>query len=200
MCWLILILMLMPVAAVAQPTLTIWVDADGTLVNQFDVVLGEVFEIVVLVDTDGHEIDGVAWTMRDLTEFGFIVSNEHPLSFWSCALDGCHYWDGFFQFPFDECQPASGRLEVVRFGMLVIEPVQDFVLQIEEPIDWSSWGTTPVMGGCGDPWRYPMVLGGSQGGTTASGVTWPAGGLILSPTRPTIDVATRGLSALKARY
>jgi len=195
--------------AAAQPTFAIWVDQGGVLANDHDVINPR-FEVVVTLDSDGHESSAAEWVMTDL----LVVSpGVFLLRQWSnlglpCGIMGEDCLDnhnyGEYSFPFTACVPTGERVELLRidYGAFGGPMGNDIVLMLRgfEPGDSrpSHFGGAPGIVDCADQ-LISGAMGGSPGGTTSSGVTWPEGALILNPTRP-IPVSDPTFGVLKTRY
>jgi hypothetical protein len=193
---ILIAVLLLAAPASAQPTFALWVDQAGTLVNDYDVLFAVNFDVVVTLDSDGHDLSHVTWGMTDLVDAGvFQLNAASPIG--SCGLIPENCMDGTYSIAVAGCHPGGTRVQVMRLTYA------DFsgtfgpdVVAVVGPVDPAS--TDPGFVDCGQTW-FDATMGGSPGGTTSSGVTWPDGGLILNPTRP-IPVGESGLSALKARY
>ena len=208
-CLIPLVVLLIAAPAAAQPTFAVWADAGGVLVNDFD-VLNPVFEVVVTLDSDGHQSAGAEWVMTDLREAIpgiFLLSQTSSLGN-PCGIMGedCLGPDGLGEYTlaFWHCEDEGDRVELLRiqYGAFGEQIDADRVLTIRgfQPGDTrpSSFGGAPGIVDCADQ-KFAGIMGGSPGGTTSSGVTWPEGALILNPTRP-IPVEGPTFSTVKSRY
>ena len=195
---IVIVLLMFAVPAVAQPTMALWVDAQGELTNNFEIPPATTFDIVVTLDSDGHDVSQVHWGMTDPFDLGLIVLNDmSPIG--TCGLIPENCFDGTYSIAVNgDCHPAGERLEVMRISCADFTGTAGAdVVAVIGPVDPSS--TDPAFVDC-DENVFAAPMGGYPGGTTAAGVEWPDGGLILNPTDWVLDVTTRGLSALKARY
>ena len=196
--------------AIAQPHFTIWADDDGFLVSAFTVPPSpDEFDVVVTLDSDGHQSAAAEWVMTWLPTVAPGVfhtgtaSIALPLSI-NCGartLSTCSPGEVLFAFG---CRPASGQLELVRYSFMdvsgVVPPDTVIALRGYQPGDTmpSSFDGQPGFVDCNDV-AVPGEMGGTPGGRTLSGVEFPPGSLILNPTLP-LPSASTSFGMIKAQY
>ena len=203
---LVFVLLMTPQGAVAQPVMSAWIDDEGMLVDRFDVEFGQAFDMVILLDPAGESVGAVEFVVTDLLETlpGILrLARSSPYRGTVKGLTDDCYLDQY-AFAFDDCAQPAGSIEVLRltYGDFSGLEISDVVVALRGlgPGDCYPPSTEAGLGfvSCeGVP--FSAVAGGSPGGTTSSGVTWPPGGLILNPARP-IPVDGPSASMLKTRY
>lgn len=62
-----LVALLLPALACAQ-TMSIHVDDGSALVREYNVVTSVQFDVVTLIDTDGHDVSAIEWVQTALEE------------------------------------------------------------------------------------------------------------------------------------
>jgi len=197
----------------ADPTLSIWADDDGTLVNMFDVTEAEPFDIVFVLDSDGHGVRALEFVADDLTglvpgifKIGSSSSAPVHLDPVGCGVGArSTCGPGEVLVVYYDCHLSSDSLELLRwtYGDFSGVMTSDVVITLRGfgPGDSfpSSIGGEPGFLDCEDvPIAAPM--GGSDGGVTDSGVMWPDGSLILNPCCVPLPVEDSSFAALKSRY
>lgn len=197
---ILILLLIFAVPAAAQPTMALWVDQGGQLVDDYDIPVSVVFEVVVTLDSDGNDVALVEWGMTDLTIAApGLISLGMTSSIGSCGLLPETCMDGNYTIFVNGCHPGGGQVQIARLSFAdftgVVGP--DIVATIGPRESGGIPGSSGFFD-CSDA-AFAAPMGGSSGGTTSSGVTWPPGGLILNPTRP-IPVDEPTLSAMKSRY
>ena len=193
-------LLLIPQICTAQPTMALWVDDGGVLVDDYDVLPAIMFDVVVTLDSDASQVGLVSWGMTRLEVAApGLVALGMTASIGSCGFNPEACFEGNYTILVAGCHPPGDRIPVARFRFADFAGVvgADVVAVIGPNASGGIPGSSGFMD-CADQ-VIAAPMGGSSGGTTSSGVTWPAGGLILNPTRP-IPVHASGVSMLKARY
>ena len=195
-------------------TISLAVDDQGVYTRSFDVVVGEQFDVVTLIDTGGNEISAAEWVQTEpiLQVPGVFLLQRQVYCQICCdillSLDPCGE-HGEYIIPLGECVPPSQDLLVSRNTYLVVDSAagvipDDFVLTIRglQPGDSqpSSFDGSPGFVDCDDI-KHPMVMSGGDAWQTGSGVVVPSGAAVLNPTPPLVVGATdRALSLIKAMY
>lgn len=196
-------------SSATSQTMSLAVLEDGEYSRSFEVVTGEPFTVVTLLDTAGHEAAAAEWVQTEL----LITS---PGVFKLAAGSGsCRQRleldlppdNGEYVCAFGACVPSSEQLEVLQvsyadfFGGSVAD---DLVLTIRglQPGDSveSTFDGSPGFIDCNDT-GFSAIMGGGDAWETGSGVIVPSGALVLNPTPPLVVGASgQPMSLLKARY
>jgi hypothetical protein len=194
------ILILFAVPAAAQPALSLWVDDNGTLVDDYDIQISVIFDVVVMLDSGLQEVSLVDWGMTNLSSAAPGLFNMGKSStIGSCGFIPEACFEGSYTLFVDGCHPGGSSIEVMRisFGDFSGAVGRDIVATIggnpSTPI-----ASSPGFVDCSDA-VFAAPMDGPSGGETSSGVVWPPGGIILNPTRP-LPVESLTVSMLKSRY
>ena len=201
------VLVVLSSAGTIAQTISLAVDSDGELTRSFDIVTGEEFDVVTLVNTDGNEIAGLEWVQTELLG---LVPGIFKLATvrlcGTCDCFGCEEYAGEYVESLGGCWPSSSELEVLRITYLDFQGSvgSDLVLAVRGimPGDhWpSSFNGSPGFIDCNDA-KFPLVMSGGDAWQTGSGVVVPSGAAVLNPTPPLVVGATdRALSRIKAMY
>jgi hypothetical protein len=197
---LLISLMIFAIPAAAQPALSLWIDDDGTLVDDYDVQVSVTFEVVVRLDSDGHDLSLVDWGMTELATVApglFNLGMNSPIG--SCGFIPENCFEGNYSIFVNGCHPPGAGIEVIRISYADFTGAAgpDIVATIG-PNGFGGIPSSPGFVDCSDV-GFAAPMDGPSGGETSSGVVWPPGGLILNPTRP-IPVEPTTVSMLKSRY
>ncbi len=199
---------LITVSVAAAQTMSLAVVNGGTYTRSFDVVMGEVFTVVTLLDTADHESSAAEWVQTDLIAEApgvFRLGNVTPSPLLGpIAIDPSN--GGEYVLAFGACVPPVEQLEVIQVSYLDVGDYtpDDFVFIIRglQPGDSapSSFDGAPGFVDC-DNIKYAMAMSGGDAWETGAGVVVPSGALVLNPTPPlVIGAEGQPMSHLKARY
>jgi hypothetical protein len=197
-------LLALPVAATAQ-TMAISADQGGTLTQVFDTPVGTPFNIVVWGSTGGRDVAASEFVASELLllypgvfKLGTVKINNTTLDLGDNSL-------GEYILAFGACFPPSDTLEMVRvqygdfsgiIGSDVVMSLRGFQPGDTRP---SSFNGSVGYVDCQDV-KYAATVGGTDGGFTGGGVTFPDGSLILNGTPAVVDTQDESISQLKARF
>ena len=111
---LALVAALIPSATLAAPTMAIWAGASGSLATDLTTSTGNPFDVVVTLNSDGHDSAAAEWVMTDLrTAFpGVIALATTKIN--NTALDLGINNVGEYLMAFGACEPAGDRVELLR--------------------------------------------------------------------------------------
>lgn len=192
---IVMILVLIAAPAGAQPTMAVWVEDSAVLVNDFDVQISVNFDVVVTLDTNGSQSSYAEWKMTDISAGMGLVKLGASYPVGDCGFLPENCFQGEYRISFTECEAPGDRIQLARikFADLTGVGVKDFVVTLD-----GFDGGNPGFIDCED---LPVValMGGSPGGETSAGVTYPNGSLVLNPTRP-LPGAAGSFGLLKVRY
>ena len=165
---LALVAILIPMAALAGPSMAIWSGDGGSLSTDLTTSAGNPFDVVVTLDSDGHDSAAAEWVMTDLrVEFpGVLVLatakiNNTPLDLGINDL-------GEYLIAFGVCEPPGDRVELVRITYADMSGVigsTSIVMGLRgfEPGDSqpSSFSGLPGFVDCGGS-KYTAPMGGNS--------------------------------------
>ncbi len=204
----LLILLICPAAASAQ-TMAVSVDPDRTpgdapLVQVFDTVVSVAFDVVVWLDTAGHDGQAAEFVVTDLAE---LVPGVIKLSTVTIGnpIDLELPVPGEFALVYGECVAANSQLELARITYVDFTDVLglDQVMTVRgfQPGDTrpSTFDGQPGFIDCDDT-LVACEMGGTTGGISGSGVVFPPGGLILNPTPLVVPVGDGSMGQMKAMF
>lgn len=196
---ILIFLMLFAMPAAAEPALSLWVDEGGTLVDAYDITPSVSFDVVVLLDSDGNDVELVDFGMTDLgaTVPGLLNLGTTSM-IGTCGLIPENCFEGNYSIFVAGCHPPGEGIEVLRITFADFGGVGPDVVAVIGANSFGGIPTSPGFVDCGQN-EFSAPMDGPSGGETSSGVVWPPGGLILNPTRP-IPVESSGMSLLKSRY
>ena len=206
----LLVLALIPTPALAQ-TMAVSVDPDRTpggapLVQVFDVTISVAFDVVVWLDSAGHPGQAVEFVVTDLAEIVPGVFKISTVTIGNPIDLGLEFpAPGEFALVYGECVAANNQLELARItyadftgvlGMDQVMTVRGFQPGDSVP---STFGGQPGFVDCDDA-LVSCEMGGTAGGVTGSGVTFPAGALILNATPLVVPTGDGSIARLKAKF
>ena len=111
---LALVATLVPVAATAGPSMAIWSGEAGSLSTDLTTVTDRPLDVVVTLDSDGHDSAAAEWVMTDLrAEFPGVLFLE-TIKINNTALDLGINDIGEYLIAFGNCEPPGDRVELVR--------------------------------------------------------------------------------------
>jgi hypothetical protein len=182
------------------------VNDGGVLTRSFEIVTGEPFEVVTLLDPGGHEATAAEWVQTELTQlnpgiFKLITIKICNTCDWPALNYMGEYTEGL-----GPCIQPTDQFVMLRisYGDYTGVSGDDLVLTIRGfgPGDSqpSSFAGSPGFVDCEDT-KFPTVMSGGDAWQTGSGVMIPSGALVLNPTPPLVVGGTpRALSHIKAVY
>ena len=201
-------LMVLCGSSATSQTMSLAVLENGECTRSFDVVSGEVFTVVTLLDTDGHEASAAEWVQTELllTSPGVFRLGGSVNSCPTCLVIDFPPVNGEWVVPFGACIPSTEQLVLIQLPYLDVGGyiADDLVLTIRglQPGDSqpSSFDGSPGFFDCANI-GIPASMAGGDAWETGSGVVVPSGALVLNPTPPLV-VGAEGqpMSYLKARY
>ena len=188
----------------SSQTLSLAVGDQGALTRSLDIVTGELFDVVTIIDTAGNEFSAAEWVQTDLRQL-------NPGIFMINKLLICNTCDWFGgepgeHFVFGLCLPPSDGLELMRITYADFSDAagNDLVLTTRGfgPGDTqpSSFEGSPGFVDC-DNAKFPLVVSGGDAWMTGAGVVVPSGAVVLNPTPPlVVGAVASSLSLIKATY
>jgi hypothetical protein len=210
--------LLLPTLGLAQPTMRVAAPFEDYCEYSAvrDVLLGQVFDIVVVLDSDGQDVSTAAFNLTPLPPGVFTFNAEYPTS---STVNHGDAAAGEYDLELLGCAPPCDQRELVRFQALdttgALRSGSNFIMVVSGLGDSAD---DPVFRSC-DGVEHAAPMGGADGGIVAPGVEFPDGSLILSPTpisRPgrlhappcdlrsqclqAVPVSTGSMATLKARF
>jgi len=203
-------LMTIPAIAFAQHTITVSADPDGAagsapFTQVFDTPAGGTFDLVVWMDTAGEASNAAEFVMTELLVEAPGVLKTGTVKI-NGALDLGDNALGEYVLALRGCLPATTewnlvRLTYLQFSLGVIP--NDMVLSLrgfqQGDTQPSTFNGAPGFVDCAEN-KFPMTMGGVDGGTTGSGVVFPDGSLALNPTPVAVPTLDNSIGQLKARF
>ena len=182
-------------SALAQPTMAVWVEDGAVLVNDFDIQTGVNFEVVITLDSDGSQSSYAEWKMNDLVAEAGLVKLGVTIPVGDCGFLPENCFQGEYRVTFTECEEPGDRIQLARitFVDFIGVAAKDFVVTLD-----GFDGGDPGFIDCAEL-PVAALMGGSPGGETSAGVTYPNGSLVLNPTRPLPNEAG-SFGVLKSRF
>ena len=111
---LALVATLVPITAMAGPSMAIWAGSGGTLVTELTTTTGNPFDVVVTLDSDGHDSAAAEWVMTDLrAEFPGVLALA-TVKINNTALDLGLNAVGEYLMAFGTCEPPGNQVELLR--------------------------------------------------------------------------------------
>lgn len=210
--------LLLPTLGLAQPTMRVATPFEDYCEYSavLDVLLGQVFDVVVLLDSNGQAVSAAAFNLTPLPPGVFTFNTEYPTG---STVNHGDAAAGVYDLEFLGCAPPCDQRELVRFQALdttgALRSGSNFIMVVSGLGDTAD---NPVFRSC-DGGEHAAPMGGADGGVVAPGVEFPDGSLILSPDpisgpgrshappcdlrsqcTQAVPVAIGSLSTLKARF
>ena len=170
-------------------------------------LVGPQFDLIVRLDPAGEASSAAEFVMTEpLVEVPGIFKLS-TVKILNTPLDLGDNTKGEYILAFGECVPSTGLVELVRVGYGdfggALAPNSDFVVSLRgfQPGDSKPSSFNGELGfvDCADN-KYPVALGGADGGVTGSGVTFPDGGMVIQPTPLAVPTDAGTMGQLKARF
>lgn len=156
--------------ALASPTMAVWADTGGGLLSDLTIEGDQPFDVVVTLDTDGHDAAAAEWVMTELRLeypglFAIAVQkiNDTPLDLGVNDI-------GEYLMAFATCAPSDDRLELLRItyadlGGVVgtkaaLVTIRGFQAGDTQP---SSFSGQPGFVDCGSQ-KHAAEMGGNESG------------------------------------
>lgn len=111
---LALIAAILPVSAMAGSSMAIWAGESGTLISDLSTPTDRPFDVVVTLNSDGHNAQAAEFVMTDLRlEFpGVLAIATTKIN--DTALDLGYNDAGEYLMAFGACEPSGTQIELVR--------------------------------------------------------------------------------------
>ena len=168
---------------------------------------GPQFDLVVRLDPAGQASSAAEFVMTELLVEIPGIFKLSTVKVLNTPLDLGDNTKGEYILAFGDCIPVGGLVELVRVGYGdfggALTPNSDFVVSLRgfEAGDSQPSSFNGELGfvDCGDV-KYTCALGGTDGGVTGSGVTFPDGGMVIQGTPLVVPTETGTMGQLKARF
>ncbi|RKZ13209.1 hypothetical protein DRQ53_11555 [bacterium] len=191
------------VGASAQ-TIAVSAKVGGMYQQTFDTPVGP-FNTAVWMDTTGLDANAAEFVVTDLLA---LIPGSFKLStvkINNTTLDLGDNSVGEYLLSFGGCVSGGAQVELidVQYGDFGGAAGADIVMFLRgfEPGDSrpSSFGGEPGFVDCGSI-KHNMTVGGTDGGTTGSGVVFPDGTCVLNPTPEAVPNEGDSFGSLKGRF
>lgn len=186
----LVVVLVAPLAAVAQPNLMVVVDRGTEYSNIHDVIVGVAFDVVVAVDSGDLEVSGAEFGFAGLEPLApgiFRLETAYPSSPPGFSLEVPS--DGIYRLDFGGCAAPCETRELLRitYGDFSGAVGIDEVVTVQGVVGPES---SPTLRDC-EGGVHDAPMGGTDGGVTYGGVVFPDGSLVFNPVPLVIGAGLR---------